>query len=72
MGFPQCKTSRTTTKATGATSLLLVVLCKAGSQYISQKQVGFEHMLKLSNNLLIFLMVNTFYSVNAGLKLRPG
>ena len=38
-----------------------MVLCKARSQWISQEnQVNFEQTLKLSINLLIFPMVNTF------------
>ena len=53
--------------------LVEVVLCKARSQSISQgNQIGYEQMLKLSMNVLNFLMVKLFHSNNAGLKLMPG
>ena len=35
-------------------------------------QIGFEHILQILQNLLIFPMVNAFHKVIAGLKLRPG
>ena len=46
---------------------------RPGGQCISREnQAGSEQILKLLTKLLIFLMVNTFHSIIAGLKLRPG
>ena len=48
-----------------------MVLCKARSQGIIQgNQVGFEHMLKLSKNLLIFLMLSTFLQCHCSSSIR--
>ena len=66
--FPQCWFSWPTAKANQPTSgsskkywARPRVCVLARSRCISQKnQVGFEQMLKLSMNLLIFPMVNTF------------
>lgn len=69
LSISQYKTSRPTTKVTNAQGPCLSDTVKDMSQCISQKnQVGFEQMLELLMNLLIFQMVNTY----SQRQLRPG
>ena len=66
--FPQFKTSRPTTKATGTEVLFYGVLYKVRSRYISQENlVSFEHMQKNSVTVLIFSVAGLFYIVIFGL-----
>ena len=68
--FPQFKTSRSTTKATGTEVLLYGLLYKVGSRYISQENLlSFEHMQKYLVAVLIFSVARLFYIAIFGLKL---
>ena len=68
--FPQFKTNRSITKATGTEVLLYGVLYKIRSRYISQENlVSSEHMEKNLVTVLIFSVAGLFYIVIFGLKL---